>query len=96
MNRRNSALAASAALLLAGSANAQQVDRAGRPLMQAAQELGNGEYVWAPELSPDGPALLVVNLAAQRAVLNAAPFGPLPREYGQKPFTIRAIFKPTN
>jgi TonB family protein len=42
---------------------------------------------------PSGASLL--DLAAQRAVLNAAPFGPLPREYGQKPFTIRAIFKPT-
>ncbi len=69
MNIRNSILAASAALLLTAPAVAQQVDRGGRPLMQAAQELKNGEYVWAPELSPDGPALLVVNLAAQRAVL---------------------------
>jgi protein TonB len=42
---------------------------------------------------PSGASLL--DLAAQRAVLNAAPFGPLPREYGQKPFTIRALFKPT-
>jgi protein TonB len=42
---------------------------------------------------PSGASLL--DLAAQRAVLNAAPFGPLPREYGQKSFTIRALFKPT-
>jgi TonB family protein len=42
---------------------------------------------------PSGASLL--DLAAQRAVFNAAPFGPLPREYGQKPFTIRALFKPT-
>jgi TonB family protein len=42
---------------------------------------------------PSGASLL--DLAAQRAVLNAAPFGPLPREYGQKSFTIRAVFKPT-
>jgi hypothetical protein len=34
-------------------------------------------------------------MAAQRAILNAAPFGPLPRDYGQKPRTIEAIFKPT-
>ena len=42
---------------------------------------------------PSGVSLL--DLAAQRAVLNAAPFGPLPREYGQKPRTIQALFKPT-
>jgi len=40
-----------------------------------------------------GSALL--DLAAQRAVQNAAPFAPLPREYGQNPRTIQALFKPT-
>jgi len=40
-----------------------------------------------------GSALL--DLAAQRAVTNAAPFAPLPREYGQNPRTIQALFKPT-
>jgi TonB family protein len=37
----------------------------------------------------------LLDLAAQRAVLNAAPFAPLPREYGQNPRTIQALFKPT-
>lgn len=41
---------------------------------------------------PSGASLL--DMAAQRAILNAAPFGPLPREYGQTPRTIQAIFKP--
>ncbi len=41
-----------------------------------------------------GTALL--DMAAQRAVLNAAPFGPLPREYGQNPRTIQALFRPTS
>ncbi len=41
-----------------------------------------------------GAALL--DMAAQRAVLNAAPFGPLPREYGQNPRTIQALFRPTS
>jgi hypothetical protein len=27
---------------------------------------------------------------------NAAPFGPLPREYGQNPRTIQALFRPTS
>ncbi len=41
-----------------------------------------------------GAALL--DMAAQRAVLNAAPCGPLPREYGQNPRTIQALFRPTS
>jgi periplasmic protein TonB len=43
---------------------------------------------------PSGASLL--DMAAQRAILNAAPFGPLPREYGQNPRTIQAVFKPTD
>jgi TonB family protein len=35
------------------------------------------------------------NLAAQRAVVSAAPFSPLPRTYGTNRFTIQVIFKPT-
>ncbi len=42
---------------------------------------------------PSGATLL--DMAAQRAVVNAAPFGPLPREYGQNPRTIQALFRPT-
>ena len=69
MTNRNLALAASAAALLSSSVLAQRVDRGDRPVIQAAQELKNGEFVWAPELGGDGSALLVVNLATQRAVL---------------------------
>jgi outer membrane biosynthesis protein TonB len=43
---------------------------------------------------PSGAALL--DMAAQRAIFNAAPFGPLPREYGQNPRTIQALFRPTS
>jgi TonB family protein len=43
---------------------------------------------------PSGASLL--DMAAQRAVLNAAPFGPLPRDYGQNPRTIQALFRPTS
>ena len=39
-----------------------------------------------------GAALL--DMAAQRAILNAAPFAPLPREYGTDRKTIHAIFRP--
>lgn len=37
----------------------------------------------------------VLDLAAQRAVLTAAPFGPLPKSYGTNRYTIQAVFKPT-
>jgi len=62
----------SLALLAAGisaPAQAQQVDRAGRPVLDVTRQLKNGEFVWAPELSATGPVLLVVNLESQRAVL---------------------------
>ncbi|MGE0453913.1 MAG: TonB family protein [Vicinamibacteria bacterium] len=41
-----------------------------------------------------GAALL--DLAAQRAVASAAPFGPLPRNYGTNRITVQANFKPTS
>jgi len=70
MTPRSFALRASAAvLLLTGTAFPQAVQRGNRPIIEAAQQLKTGEYVWAPDLSPDGPALLVVNLATQRAIL---------------------------
>ena len=62
-------LASVAALLPAGAAHAQQVDRGGRPVIEATAELKNGEFIWAPELSRDGPILMVVNIATQRAIL---------------------------
>jgi TonB family protein len=37
----------------------------------------------------------MVDLAAQRAVVSAAPFGPLPKDYGTNRKTIQALFKPT-
>ena len=36
----------------------------------------------------------LLDLAAQRAVASAAPFGPLPRSYGTNRYTIQGIFKP--
>jgi len=38
----------------------------------------------------------MVDLAAQRAVTSAAPFGPLPKDYGTTRKTIQALFKPTS
>jgi TonB family protein len=36
-----------------------------------------------------------LDFAAQRAVMTAAPFSPLPRDYGTNRKTIQAIFQPT-
>jgi periplasmic protein TonB len=37
----------------------------------------------------------LLDLAAQRAVFSAAPFGPLPKNYGTNRITIQAVFRPT-
>lgn len=68
-----------AALLLAAS----PVALSGQPtlesgsVMAAAERLKAGEFLWAPEVAPEGPVLLVVSLATQRAVIyrNGVPIG---------------------
>jgi TonB family protein len=55
--------------------------------------LPDGNVTGVRVTQPSGATLL--DMAAQRAILNAAPFGPLPREYGQNPRTIQALFKPS-
>jgi TonB family protein len=39
-------------------------------------------------------SVYLLDSAAQRAVLSAAPFGPLPKDYGTNRITIQGIFKP--
>jgi protein TonB len=55
--------------------------------------LADGSLTDIQVAQSSGAALL--DLAAQRAVASAAPFGPLPRNYGTNRITIQAIFKPT-
>jgi TonB family protein len=43
-----------------------------------------------------GSGVFTLDLAAQRAISSAAPFGPLPKTYGTDHFTIQALFKPTS
>ena len=70
MRKRRPALAAFAsALCIPSAASAQQVPRGDRPILAVAPDLKNGEYVWAPELAPDGPSLAIVNLETQRLIL---------------------------
>jgi len=56
--------------------------------------LPDGSVTAVRVTQPSGSTLF--DMAAQRAILNAAPFGPLPREYGQTSRTIQALFKPSN
>ncbi len=64
--RRTSLAPIAAALLLSGSAAAQQIELKGRPLLQVARNLRPGQYIWEPARAPTGPALVVVNLHTQR------------------------------
>jgi hypothetical protein len=45
------------------------IDLAGRKVLETAATLRPGEFIWAPEKSPSGPVLLIVNLDTQRAAL---------------------------
>ena len=66
-----------AALLLAGPASAQKVDISGGSIVNKVMSLKPGQYVWAPNVAPAGPMLLIVNLKTQRALIyrNGVPIG---------------------
>jgi hypothetical protein len=75
--KRSTCLTFIAALLACVPATAQQVDLRSGSVVQTVTKLRPGQYVWAPEIAPSGPMLLVVNLTTQRAVLfrNGVPIG---------------------
>ena len=79
-------LSAAVALCLSSPAFAQAVEPAGRPILEMVSKLKPGQYVWAPDSAPDGPGLLVVNLATQRAILfrNGVPIGASTISSGKK------------
>lgn len=58
-----------ALLLTAGSAVAQRVELGSGSVAETVKGLRPGEYVWASQIAPAGPMLLIVNLSSQRAVL---------------------------
>ncbi len=57
------------ALILPGAATGAEDPASPGSVLEAAQSLKPGEYLWAPEVAPRGPLLLVVSLATQRATL---------------------------
>lgn len=46
-----------------------QASAGGESVLGAAEELKPGEYLWAPQIAPHGPLLLIVSTATQRATL---------------------------
>lgn len=59
---------AGAALWIAAS-SAQEVPIGQGSVVETVSKLKPGQYVWAPEVAPKGPVLLIVNLKTQRATL---------------------------
>ena len=66
-----------ATALFPGIAAAQQVELGNRNVLDVVSNLKPGQYVWAPEQTGDGPALVIVNLDTQRLVMfrNGVPIG---------------------
>lgn len=62
------ALAMLFAALCVFPAYAQQMI-AGRSVVEVAEQLKPGEFLWVPQIAPEGPVLLIVSTATQRAVL---------------------------
>jgi hypothetical protein len=65
------------ALAAAMPADAQRVMIGSGSVTRAVAKLNPGEYVWAPQLAPSGPVLVIVNLSTQKAVVfrNGIPIG---------------------
>ena len=64
-------------LLAHSPAIAQQVALGTGSVVQTVTKLRPGQYVWASEIAPSGPMLLIVNVATQRAIIfrNGVPIG---------------------
>ena len=56
-------------MILAAPAAAQRIDIGKGSITGAVARLKPGEFVWAPQIAPAGPVLVIVNLATQRAVV---------------------------
>jgi TonB family protein len=63
------------------------------PVVVSFTILADGSVTEVRVVQSSGAYLL--ELAAQRSVLSAAPFQPLPKDYGTNRYTIQAIFRPT-
>jgi hypothetical protein len=66
---RRAVLIAASLLLFPPPSQAQQLHIGSGSVVQAVTHLKAGQYVWAPQIAPKGPMLLIVNIESQRAVL---------------------------
>ena len=78
--RLSAALAGLALAIVASGAFAAQVESVplqSGTVIEAAERLRPGQYLWAPQVAPKGPVMLVVSLSTQRAVVyrNGVPIG---------------------
>ena len=66
-----------ALLFAAAPVAAQRVQIESGSVVRTVTTLKPGQFVWAPEIAPEGPMLLIVNLSTQRALLfrNGVPIG---------------------
>jgi len=76
-NMKAAAFALALGLFLSATVEAQQVDVSTGSVVETVAKLRPGEFIWAPEVAPEGPMLLLVNVKTQRAVLyrNGVPIG---------------------
>lgn len=74
---RRALIAAIGCALVTTSASAQELGLPAGSFADRVAKLKPGAYLWAPELAPDGPILIVVSLEAQRAYVyrNGLPIG---------------------
>jgi hypothetical protein len=70
-------LLSAGAMAVAGPLFSQQVQIGSGSVVRTVTSLKPGQFVWAPEIAPEGPMLLIVNLSTQRALLfrNGIPIG---------------------
>lgn len=75
--RRLSAILFLVAAILSQAALAGEPTLDSGSVTEAAARLKAGEFIWAPDVAPEGPVLLVISLATQRATIyrNGVPIG---------------------
>jgi TonB family protein len=66
-----------------------------QPVSVAFTIMADGSVPFGSVQITQSSGVTLLDNAAQRAVLTAAPFSPLPRDYGTSQITVQANFKPT-
>lgn len=75
--RRGFGLFCSAAVILMATAPSPNAQVAPAQIDGAIEQLKPGEFLWAPNIAPDGPVTMIVSLTTQRAYIyrNGVPIG---------------------